>query len=181
LIVAQFEAFRKIHQVRDRLNEKLSEAESRRSEQVRVIAEQAKKNWELELQATQQSVLEKHGQDQVDALLRELNKLKDDPHPSALAASLSDELVIGYQHRNNARHASSIQELGEAVKDFVEWGLAMEKVVLAEAPVYLAELKTTPAPWALHGKAKVLEAMDKRLGVHSEIVKKLSAVTTVRA
>lgn len=89
-----------------------------------------------------------------------------------LGVRLSRELQTGHALRDKARMARG-EDLLHACQDFIAWGLRIDELVGAEAPVYLVDLKATRAPWAIQGKAEALKNMDARLRVHSEIVKKL--------
>lgn len=93
----------------------------------------------------------------------------------ALSAHLAKELRTGYELRTKARMAHpGTDELFEACQAFMDWGLAVNEWMIANTPLYYDELPQT-APWAIHGKGKALELMDKRLRAHAEIAKKLGA------
>jgi hypothetical protein len=103
--------------------------------------------------------------------IHELRKRRE-PREMPFSVQLANELQTGFEIRYQARHAANREELFFATQAFTEWGLRVNELIRKNAPQYALDLPDK-APWALQGKAQVLEIMDARLRAHAELVKRL--------
>lgn len=94
------------------------------------------------------------------------------PHETPFSVRLAYELQAGFEIRDRARGAPNREEMFFASQAFIEWGLRVNVLIRNAEPQYVLDLPDE-APWALQGKAQVLEIMDARLRAHAELIKQL--------
>jgi hypothetical protein len=97
------------------------------------------------------------------------------PRETPFSVRLAAELQKGFELRDKARLAKDREELFQASQAFIEWGLRVNELLQKGAPQYFLDLPDR-APWALQGKATVVEIMDARLRGHAELVKQLEGL-----
>jgi hypothetical protein len=87
---------------------------------------------------------------------------------------LTDLLRDAHKARDEVRSTVDRDRIHAACNAFMEVGYEAEQLLKEAEPEYAADFQEAPrAPWSIQPRSEILDLMDRRIRVHSEIVRKL--------